>query len=139
MAEALLDAARQWVVERGAKFLRGPVNPSTNYECGMLVDGFDSSPMVMMTYNPPYYPGLMEQAGLTKAKDLYAYLSNANTIDMEKIERVADKVLKDQRRARPSHQHEGFRARSGARLGGLRRGLEPQLGIRPDDPGRILR
>ena len=37
--------------------LRGPVNPSTNYECGMLVDGFDSSPMVMMTYNPPLLPG----------------------------------------------------------------------------------
>ena len=50
--------------------------------------------MVMMTYNPPYYPGLMERAGLRKAKDLYAYLSNANTIDVKKIDRVADKVLK---------------------------------------------
>ena len=44
MARALLRTARQWVFERGAKFLRGPVNPSTNYECGMLVDGFDSQP-----------------------------------------------------------------------------------------------
>ena len=43
VARALLGRARQWVFERGAKFLRGPVNPSTNYECGMLVDGFDSS------------------------------------------------------------------------------------------------
>ena len=73
------------------------MNPSTNYECGMLVEGFDSSPMVMMTYNPRYYPALMEQAGLRKAKDLLAYLSNANTIDMDKIERVADK-----RAARPT-------------------------------------
>ena len=48
----MLTRARQWVFDRGAKFLRGPVNPSTNYECGMLVDGFDSDPMVMMTYNP---------------------------------------------------------------------------------------
>ena len=56
--------------ERGAKFLRGPVNPSTNYECGMLVEGFDSDPMVMMTYNPPYYPALMDGVGLRKAKDL---------------------------------------------------------------------
>ena len=89
VARALLQSARQWVSGRGAQFLRGPVNPSTNYECGMLVDGFDSSPMVMMTYNPRYYPTLMEQAGLRKAKDLLAYLSNANTIDLKKIERVA--------------------------------------------------
>jgi len=94
VARALLERARQWVFERGAKFLRGPVNPSTNYECGLLVDGFDSSPMVMMTYNPRYYPGLMEQVGLSKARDLYAYLSNANTIETKKIDRIADKVLK---------------------------------------------
>jgi hypothetical protein len=94
VARALLHRARQWVFDRGAKFLRGPVNPSTNYECGMVVDGFDSSPMVMMTYNPRYYPGLMDQVGLSKAKDLHAYLSNANTIEMKKIDRVAGKVLK---------------------------------------------
>jgi len=93
-ATALLREARQWVSAKGAEILRGPVNPSTNYECGMLIDGFDSDPMVMMTYNPRYYPDLMEQAGLRKAKDLYAYLSNANTISMDKIERVADKVFK---------------------------------------------
>ena len=84
VAEALLQRARSWVFERGAKFLRGPVNPSTNYECGLLIEGFDSDPMVMMTYNPPYYATLMEQVGLHKAKDLYAYLSNANKIDMRK-------------------------------------------------------
>jgi GNAT superfamily N-acetyltransferase len=94
VARALLETARQWVFDRGARFMRGPVNPSTNYECGMLVDGFDSQPMVMMPYNARYYPGLMEQAGLSKAKDLYAYLSNANTIEMKKIDRVAAKVLK---------------------------------------------
>ncbi len=92
-ARALLDCARAWVTERGARLLRGPVNPSTNYECGMLVEGFDLDPMVMMTWNPPYYPKLMEQAGLVKAKDLLAYLSNANTIGTSKIDRVADKAL----------------------------------------------
>lgn len=94
VAEALLSRARQWCMDRGARFLRGPANPSLNYECGMLVDGFDSSPMVMMTYNPRYYPALMEKAGLRKAKDLYAYISHADRIDMKKIGRVADKVLK---------------------------------------------
>ena len=102
VAQALLERARAWTAERGAKFLRGPVNPSTNYECGMLIDAFDRDPMVMMTWNPPYYPRLMEQCGLTKAKDLLAYLSNANTIDMEKIGRVGDKVLaKNGVRVRP--------------------------------------
>jgi GNAT superfamily N-acetyltransferase len=94
VARTLLQRARQWVFDRGATFLRGPANPSTNYECGMLVDGFDSDPMVMMPYNPRYYPGLMDRVGLTKAKDLYAYLSNTATIEMKKIDRIAAKVLK---------------------------------------------
>jgi GNAT superfamily N-acetyltransferase len=93
-ATALLDAGRKWTSARGAKFMRGPVSPSTNYECGLLVDGFDSDPMVMMPYNPPHYARLLEQAGLRKVKDLYAYLSNANTISMAKIERVSDKALR---------------------------------------------
>ena len=93
VARALLERAGAWVRDRGAKFMRGPVNPSTNYECGTLIEGFDLDPMVMMSYNPRYYPRLMEEAGLTKAKDLLAYLSNANTISMKKIGRVADKAL----------------------------------------------
>jgi GNAT superfamily N-acetyltransferase len=93
VARALLERARQWVFDHGAAFLRGPVNPSTNYECGMLIEGFDSDPMVMMTYNRQYYPELMDQVGLRKAKDLLAFVSNANRIDMKKIGRVADKVL----------------------------------------------
>jgi GNAT superfamily N-acetyltransferase len=93
VAYSLLMRARQWAFGRGAQFLRGPVNPSTNYECGMLVDGFDSSPMIMMPYNPPYYPAMMERAGLWKAKDLFAYWSHANEIQLEKISRVADRVF----------------------------------------------
>ena len=94
VADALLRQARRWVSDRGARCLRGPVNPSTNYECGMLVEGFDSDPMVMMTYNPSYYPALMDRAGLRKSKDLWAWLSNANRIDMRKIERVADRAVR---------------------------------------------
>jgi GNAT superfamily N-acetyltransferase len=94
VAAALLARARQWTADRGARFLRGPVNPSTNYECGMLVDGFDADPMVMMTYNPRYYPELMEKTGLCKVKDLFAYLSHSQKVDLEKIGRVADRVLK---------------------------------------------
>ena len=95
VAGALLSQARQWVSGRGAQFLRGPVNPSTNYECALLVDGFDSDPMVMMTYNPPYYPALMDQAGLRKAKDLFAYSHDARNIDSPKINRIAERVVRN--------------------------------------------
>lgn len=73
VANKLLDAVAEWARSRGMKTLRGPMNPSTNHECGLLVEGFDQSPSVMMTYNPPYYTKLLETWGLTKAKDLFAY------------------------------------------------------------------
>jgi hypothetical protein len=66
VARAVMEAARRWLRERGAKVIRGPVSPSTNYECGMLVDGFDSSPNVMMPYNSPSYPRMLEAVGLRK-------------------------------------------------------------------------
>ncbi len=97
IARSLLTHARDWLLARGAEFVRGPVNPSTNYECGMLVEGFESSPMIMMPYNPPYYPKLMEQAGLHKAKDLLAYVSSPDGITAAKLDRVAGRVLKTNR------------------------------------------
>jgi len=93
VARALLSRARQWVFGHGAKFIRGPVNPSTNYECGMLIEGFDSSPMIMMTYNPRYYPQLMDQIGLRKAMDLFAYVTTPQTVESKRIERIADRAL----------------------------------------------
>jgi len=75
IARDLLDAAAGWLKERGIAIMRGPMNPSTNDECGFLLEGFDSPPMIMMTYTPPYYLDYMECAGMTKAKDLYAYIS----------------------------------------------------------------
>ena len=58
------------------------------------MDGFDADPMVMMVYNPPYYDSLIQGVGLRKAKDLLAYVHNANTIETKKIDRVAEKALK---------------------------------------------
>ncbi len=102
VAGALLAAARDWLLERGARVIRGPMNPSTNYECGLLVDGFDSSPCVMMPYNPRYYAELIEQAGLRKAKDLYAYDLTDPGVAVEKVERIADRALQANRfRIRP--------------------------------------
>ena len=73
-ALALVARAGDWLRERGMTAMRGPMNFSTNEECGLLVDGFDSPPMIMMTHNPAYYERLLEGAGLRKAKDLFAYL-----------------------------------------------------------------
>ncbi|HKF44161.1 MAG TPA: hypothetical protein VKG01_13755 [Thermoanaerobaculia bacterium] len=70
---ALLETAANWAKERGMETLRGPANPSLNDEAGLLVKGFDSPPVIMMTYNPRYYVSLIEGAGFTKAKDLLAY------------------------------------------------------------------
>jgi GNAT superfamily N-acetyltransferase len=95
VAAALLDAARDWVREAGATVLRGPMNPSTNYECGLLVEGFDLDPMVMMTYNPPYYAELLEGYGMTKAMDLYAYDIGADYFNhSNKLQRVAERLRK---------------------------------------------
>lgn len=92
VARPLLDAAAQFGVRHGATTLYGPANPSLNDEAGLLVEPFDSPPMVKMTYNPAYYAGLFEQAGLAKAKDLYAYLIDGSTPVPEKLERVMTKL-----------------------------------------------
>lgn len=94
-AGALLGAARDWVLGRGAAVIRGPVNPSTNYECALLVEGFDLDPMVMMTYNPPYYAELLEGYGMKKAMDLYAYDIAADYFNhSNKLQRVAERLRK---------------------------------------------
>ncbi len=89
-AAALLDAAAEWLRERDLEIMRGPMNPSANDECGFLLEGFDSPPMIMMTYTPPYYLDYMEQAGMVKAKDLYAYISIIREVSSgDRLERLA--------------------------------------------------
>lgn len=73
VANALFASAETWLRARGLDTMRGPMNPSTNHECGLLVDGFQRHPVIMTTWNPTYYPSLLESAGFTKAKDLLAY------------------------------------------------------------------
>jgi len=73
VAQALFTAACEWLQSQGTTLVRGPIDLSTHNNCLFLVDGFDSPPMVMMPYNPPYYPQFVEQAGWHKAKDAYAY------------------------------------------------------------------
>jgi hypothetical protein len=68
------------------------MNPTTNDECGLLIDGFDSDPVLMMTYNPRYYVELTEGAGFKKAKDLLAFDIDMATIPMDRLVRIGGKV-----------------------------------------------
>ena len=82
----LLDEVSKWLIEKGATTMIGPVNPSTNEPCGLLVTGFDSPPVAMMTYNKPYYADLLTSYGLEKKDDLLAYNLPTNTTDKRTLQ-----------------------------------------------------
>jgi GNAT superfamily N-acetyltransferase len=86
---ALLNAAEAWVREKGAEVLRGPMSFNTNDECGLLIEGFDVRPMLLMTYSAREYPGWIEAAGLRKAKDLYAFRSPIPEVPRPAFQRMA--------------------------------------------------
>jgi hypothetical protein len=94
VARVLFEAAAGWARERKITVLRGPTNPTLNDEVGLLVDGFDSSPVVMMTYNPPWYIPLIEGQGFHKAKDLLAYWFPLEEKPLARLSRVADRFRK---------------------------------------------
>jgi GNAT superfamily N-acetyltransferase len=73
VAGALLDAAGEWLRARGRTGMLGPIEYSTNYTCGLLVDGFETPPRMLMNHNPRYYEGLLLGAGLRPVKELYAW------------------------------------------------------------------
>lgn len=92
VARDLLGAVEKWAAERGATAVRGPMNPSTNYECGLLIEGFGRPPALMMTYNPKSYPRLIEGSGYTKVKDLHAYISPVHGASLKRLQRLADRT-----------------------------------------------
>ena len=94
VAKALLDHVAAWALERGMDTLRGPMNLSMNDECAFLLEGFDSPPVLMMTYNPPFYLDLMEQSGFVKARDLYAFYMHKDRDIARKIDIIVNKVRK---------------------------------------------
>jgi len=94
VAHALMDKVVNWAQGKGLKKVLGPLNPTTNEEGGLLVKGFDSSPVFMMTYNPPYYADLITGEGFTKAKDLLAYYFDLTNTPMDRFERIASKFKK---------------------------------------------
>src|SRR5271157_94791 len=96
-AGALFDAVERWSCDKGLSFLRGPFNPSTNYEVGLLVEGFQYPPSIMMPYNPPYYLQLVESYGFSKEKDLLAVILERNQIKSDRMERLARRIARNKK------------------------------------------
>jgi len=92
VAEKLLDTVMDWAKEKNLDYLRGPENYSQNEVCGLLVDGFDTSPVILMAHNPPYYQDFIEKYGFTKAMDMWAYYMDKNTQIPERLIKVVERI-----------------------------------------------
>jgi len=95
VATALINAAGAWLKERGAVAMRGPASFSSNEEFGLLIEGFERPPTIMMSYNPRYYAGLLEAAGLGKAKDLVAWYALQSAVNRTQLQRLVDRLNKN--------------------------------------------
>jgi len=105
VADTLLQKIANWLKDHGMEKMAGPMNPSTNDECGLLIEGFDSPPCLMMPYNPLYYPSLLEGFGLRKKMDLYAYLLEESSFLLDRLDRITQRLRKrePQLHIRPIH------------------------------------
>ena len=82
MFKALLDTAQAWLRERGMTRMQGPFNLNINEETGLLVAGFDTPPMLLMGHDKSYIAARLEELGLSKVKDVYAYLYDIRRFSM---------------------------------------------------------
>lgn len=92
VADELFARAKEWLRDQKVDSVRGPANPSVNDEYGLLVEGFDRPPVMLMPYNPSYYVELIEHAGFRKAKDMYSYQLAEKTVMSERLERISSMV-----------------------------------------------
>ena len=94
-AAELFKAVENWAREKGMAFLRGPLSPSMNYECGILIEGFEQAPTLMMTYNPPYYIDLIESNGFEKEKDLITIRFEERDQPSQRLERLVRRIRRN--------------------------------------------
>ncbi|MBK9015625.1 MAG: hypothetical protein IPM82_17020 [Saprospiraceae bacterium] len=95
VAKLLLDTACNWLKNEGLNNVIGPANFSTNDTAGLLVEGFDSPPVVMMTYNKPYYADFLERYNFRKQMDMLAYFGiheTANKKSLELSQKIQDRL-----------------------------------------------
>ena len=87
--QLLFETAEAWLRNREMQRISGPFNLSINQELGLLVDGFDTPPSVMMGHARPYYAHRIEENGYRKEKDLLAYMIDSNSASLDKVQRIA--------------------------------------------------
>ncbi|PYK29806.1 MAG: N-acetyltransferase [Verrucomicrobia bacterium] len=88
VAKALLHAAGDWLRSRGRAQVMGPIDYSTNYVCGLLVDGFEHPPTILTAHNPPYYARLIEASGFVKEVDWYAWWFDPKGAPISRLQRL---------------------------------------------------
>ena len=89
VAARLFEAAAGWVRQKGGQEIMGPIDYSTNYVCGLLIDGFQYPPTILTAHNPSYYADLIEKAGFSKAKDWYAWWFADPAKAAKRLQRIA--------------------------------------------------
>jgi GNAT superfamily N-acetyltransferase len=92
VASALINAAADWLRSKGREEMMGPIDYSTNYVCGLLVEGFEFPPTLLTAHNPPYYESLMEGAGFRKVTDFYAWWFSEPAEAATRLRRLAASV-----------------------------------------------
>ena len=92
VAVSLLDAASTWLRSKGLRAMRGPANPSLNDTSGLLVEGFDQEPSILMAYNKPYYEDILLRYGFNRAMTMFAYYVHKKYLDIAKLERGVEIV-----------------------------------------------
>jgi GNAT superfamily N-acetyltransferase len=92
VAAALVEAAVSWVRRQGCTTLMGPLSFAFHHEAGLLVEGFDRPPSMLMPYNAPYYASLLEACGFAKKNDLCSYEMTAQDMLPEKVQRLAERA-----------------------------------------------
>lgn len=97
LAQALFDEAEAWLKAQNMTRALGPFSLSINEEAGLLYDGFDQPPAIMMGHARPYYAGLVEAAGYDKAVDMYAYLLHLASTLTDRLNRTLDWGLNNRR------------------------------------------
>lgn len=94
LAELLFKAAGDWLRSKGMDRLLGPSNPGMMDEIGVLVDGFDDPPAIMMPYHKPYYDEMLTTVGLQKEMDLYSYVVSSDTVQIDRLDRAFDLIMR---------------------------------------------
>jgi len=108
VAKNMIHSAFSWLESKGIQKMIGPTNLTTNDSCGVLIEGFDQTPMALMPYNQPYYADLLEHCGLKKAEDLFSYSIDGTGIFKKYkniFEKISSEMEANQINIRPVNKH----------------------------------